>query len=473
MDFYSESFRRSELDGIESEIRHLESFIERLNEEKSEYIASRGAAITSFTLAFFEDELKKAQGKLLSLKEKRHICLLNLNRDDSDRRRVEAGGDGRDAAHGGLTPHSNTGGIDDYPLVGTVGGVDLAGEFLFIRDKKQKDKIIKVPKPNMKASPKCAFIDWITIVLKITDFYKAYPDCKAISNDGFDLVMAVSAEIERCMGFGVTAKKERGMNFYSSAYELGNAWGNICIGGKSQKETICIIINGQGLMAAKRGWAERLKAFGESVQGCITRVDLAHDYFYGEYTVDKANADDDAGLFSLGARQPKVQQLGNWKRVDGSGRTLQIGARESGKLLRVYEKGKQLGGNYSDMFPDWTRVELELHSRDRVIPWDILIQVGRYLAGSYNALAFIDANQSRITTKKNTLKVTVDKAKAVIKNQFGRYLWALHEIFGDSGIHELFIAELPKRFVVPDWSTDSNPPVLTEPVLTESFVMAM
>ena len=44
---------------------------------------------------------------------------------------------------------------------------------------------------------------------------------------------------------------------------------------------------------------------------------------------------------------------------DKLGRTLQIGCRSSDKLLRAYEKGKQLGSANSD----WLRLEVELKAK--------------------------------------------------------------------------------------------------------------
>jgi phage replication initiation protein len=90
---------------------------------------------------------------------------------------------------------------------------------------------------------------------------------------------------------------------------------------------------------------------------------------------------------------------GNWLFPDGSGLSFYVGSRTSGKLLRVYEKGKQLGGAASELFPDWVRSELELHNEGRVIPLGILINPGPYLAGAYPALAWVDDEQSRIATK--------------------------------------------------------------------------
>jgi phage replication initiation protein len=83
--------------------------------------------------------------------------------------------------------------------------------------------------------------------------------------------------------------------------------------------------------------------------------------------------------FTAGGNKPSCSQQGNWIEADGSGRTFYVGKRKNGKLLRVYEKGKQLGDNTSP----WVRWELELHNRDRIIPWDVILEPGKYLAASY------------------------------------------------------------------------------------------
>jgi phage replication initiation protein len=339
-------------------------------------------------------------------------------------------------------PASNTGGIDakSSPFL----------DFLLIE---QDKKLVRIPRPDSTKSPNVAFIDWLTFTFKISNFYEQFPNVQAISNDGQDCVFAISAALNAALGYGVTDKRKTGMNFYKDSYTLGNGWGFLAIGG--QKETVCITINGQGLLAARSDWQTRIKKLGERIKANITRVDLAADFFFGEYTVDKADQDDTNGLFSMGARAPKVEHLGNWKRPDGSGRTLQVGSRQSGKLCRTYEKGLQLGGIFSGLYKDWNRVEVELHNQDRVLPWDMLEKPGQYLAGAYPAFAFVNQDQERIKTKKNIVKATVQKAKEVIKKQFGRYLWAFSELGGIESLSDLFIPELPSRLVVPHYSTSA------------------
>lgn len=49
-----------------------------------------------------------------------------------------------------------------------------------------------------------------------------------------------------------------------------------------------------------------------------------------------------------------VEHVGDWHRAE-RGRTLYLGSRQSVYFIRIYEKGKQLGGD-----PNWVRVEVEL-----------------------------------------------------------------------------------------------------------------
>jgi phage replication initiation protein len=70
------------------------------------------------------------------------------------------------------------------------------------------------------------------------------------------------------------------------------------------------------------------------------------------------------GLFGAGGRQPLLRQHGNWISPDRHGRTIEVGSRENGKRLCVYEKGMQLGAPWHPL----TRWELSLGNKDRDIP---------------------------------------------------------------------------------------------------------
>jgi phage replication initiation protein len=229
-------------------------------------------------------------------------------------------------------------------------------------------------------------------------------------------------------------------------------------------------------MGPTPGWEPEMYAFLLTLQRPrITRIDLARDFFVGEYSPDRALQDYEAELFSLGARMPEVEQHGNWIRPNGKGRTLQIGNRKSGKLARIYEKGLQLGRGFSELFPHWVRAEEELHNQDRDIPFDTLLHSGQYLAGSYPAFSFIHGQQTRIQTKKNTAKVTYDALVNTAKHQFGKLLYVMQEIEGtpEAVLERVTREGMPKRLSLVSMDyTQALPPLEEETIsLDKAFAL--
>lgn len=118
-------------------------------------------------------------------------------------------------------------------------------------------------------------------------------------------------------------------------------------------------------------------------QVTLTRVDLAVDCLNGEYTVEHAAEWLKDGQFNAGGRMPRHSTPGDWLSDETHyGRTLEIGRRVNGKMLRAYEKGRQLG----DPTSNWTRFEVEIRNKDRDIPLDILTSPDTYFAGAYKCL---------------------------------------------------------------------------------------
>ncbi|WP_161627439.1 replication initiation factor domain-containing protein [Pseudogulbenkiania ferrooxidans] len=199
-----------------------------------------------------------------------------------------------------------------------------------------------------------------------------------------DFIATMSLKLLHIFGFGVASKRPKGMNFYRDTWVLGQddvCYGNLSFGG--QRNTICVQLTAVGCMAANSGWEQRLHDFLqlEAINPRLTRVDVAYDDFEGEYNADQMYADVQAGLFNCGGRNPFVEKRSDWDNPDGSGRTLYIGKRQNGKFCRGYEKGREQGSKSSE----WFRVEVEFKSVDRIIPLDILLNAGSYLAGAYPA----------------------------------------------------------------------------------------
>lgn len=322
---------------------------------------------------------------------------------------------------------------------------------------KGKYEFIRIPKPNKKVSKKFAFVDWVNFTWKISRLPLALSSGHYALTDR-DYVQALSGYLFRIFGFGVCRQRESGMNFYKYSFDMGDpmqstAWGMVCIGG--QQESISVTIKGQGLMASKPGWEKRLYDFLVSIPDAkITRIDLANDNFHSATSVDDYLKMYYAGLFSNRGQNPSVEQAGNWVKPNGKGRTLYIGTRGSGKLLRIYEKGLQIASGFNDKinhsisFSHWVRVELELKNDQRIIPFEALLKPGQYLAGAYPALNGFHIEHERIDTFKKTAELTIETSLQITKHQFGKHIWSLAQYHGLEKAFELLTSgkeELPKR----------------------------
>ena len=84
-------------------------------------------------------------------------------------------------------------------------------------------------------------------------------------------------------------------------------------------------------------------------------------------------------------------------------------------MLRIYEKGKQLG----DKISAWVRAEVELKDQDRVIPWDALVNPSYYLAAAYPALNYLSTIQHKIKTISKSVSVSLDAAIYHLRNMGG------------------------------------------------------
>lgn len=171
----------------------------------------------------------------------------------------------------------------------------------------------------------------------------------------------------------------------------------------------------------------------------ITRLDICLDDYYGRtFTPRSMFRSARHGLFCPAkGRPPKIRKYESgelirvtnqdaegrkYNYVPSDGMTLYVGSRESGKLCRVYEKGKQLR---SEDFPRWCRAEVEWHSKDRVIPFDALINPDAYFSAAYPALRSLVSRTVQplaIPTFRNMMKTSVSVAIENGRRQCGRLI---------------------------------------------------
>lgn len=343
-------------------------------------------------------------------------------------------------------PNTNRGGKVDRRLPSYQAKEKLQ---IYSLGKAGKYQMVRIPLKDTGKSIRHSFIDWVNFTFKTASLpLSLSTGHQALSN--FDYVQALSAQLFDIFGLGVTGQRPNGLNFYAESYDIGDRGeGVICIGG--QRDSVLVTMKGQGLMASVPGWEARLMAFLKMIPGAqLTRVDLASDNFNSKVSLENYLDMYRADLFTSAGRPPNVECLGNWERPNGKGRTLYIGSRTSGKLLRIYEKGLQLANGFHEKYPNWVRVELELKNIDRVIPLDVLLAPGQYLAGAYPALANLYKIQNRIQTQKKTIKSTVERAIETTAHQFGKYIWTFKELFGiEETIKRLTDKkqELPKKLI--------------------------
>lgn len=363
-------------------------------------------------------------------------------------RAVDAATAGRDApaarAAGGASPTSNTGGkVRNVQLV-TTG---------------RQTKIVAVR--DTSTTGQCAMIDTLSVVFHKSTLEALVPNNP--SRDGgtdehFDDYMLGFSEVFMSLfGFAITRRLSgKGRNFYQYSYEIGDRLGHIGIGGN--QDTVQIHLDGKGCLQARDGWETRLHDWlvKYAVDPRITRVDLAHDDFEGETTVDHMFAAYHHGAFTNGGRPPRCELKGDWIMPDGQGRTLYVGSRENGLLYRGYEKGREQGDESSP----WVRHEVQLGNKCRVIPLNVLIFPGQYFAGTYDALAPFTEKQVRIHTEKKQVEASFKHVVEVAKNQVGRAVNLMLDTLKDPAkvVEALIRDGYPKAFQV--YTADHTAPIV-------------
>ena len=296
---------------------------------------------------------------------------------------------------------------------------------------------------RLPADNEIAIVDWVNFTIGLETLGSAF--FEPVTDENIDEVCrsaihVLDDHLEYIFGFSSTAKNQSGRNFYKQSYVLGRDMGQICIGG--QRNTILVMLSGKGCSFATEGWERRLYTFLTTIakRAKLTRIDLAHDDFSGEkISVDWAESQDtnsEKGTgFQNGARKPNVEHKGNWKRPNGRGRTLNIGSRESGMYVRVYEKGRAEG----DPEDNWQRAEVEFKASDRILPFDMLLAPSEYFMGSYPCFAELknDLQPAKIEALKKNATITMKAALGTIKHQYGKYITFFSKIFEDAELIQL------------------------------------
>jgi phage replication initiation protein len=345
------------------------------------------------------------------------------------------------------------------------------GEVSLVMTDSGKTKTVMVRRP---AEGQVCIIDWINFTVLEDTFFKTARQV-LVTDD--QIVEEASRLFEKIFGFGITLKRDRGMNFYRESWVLGDGMGFVCFGG--QRSTMLVTLSGQGCQNALVGWEGRLFDFLTKVamRPSISRIDLAHDDFDGDtLSVDWAEKQwwDGGYIFKKGGRPPEIQKLGNWNRPSGKGRTVTIGQRTSSKFCRFYEKGKKEG----DKASIWCRCEVEFKNTSMIILPEVLLNPLQYFCGAYPCFGeFVQVDTPRrMEVKKKTAQITVAACIEVTKHQFGKYLRVFRELYGDKDALDLVCNDSddywPKRMkpLTSDATSGPTPVHKVPPIPIPSFM---
>lgn len=296
-----------------------------------------------------------------------------------------------------------------------------------------KTSIVFKNMQDRESHPHSAITDWLNCTIKLKD------DEIVINRFLQNIFFIFGSK------FSPATSLNRGMRGWKKSYSLGESGAYFAIGG--QRGTAFLTLSGKSCGYINAGTWHDIMNMLEVYRAKITRWDGAVDVFKGEMSVDDAVTLYQNGEFSTGGSKPSCTQYGNWIEPDGKGRTFQVGGRKSGKLIRIYEKGKQLG----DTSSPWVRWELEVRSRDREIPLDVLIYPGQYVAGSYDCMKWVRQEAIKIRTIKNTASISYDQLCHHAHSSYGKLFSVMLEVEGsaEAVIERLTKDGIPSRLQIP------------------------
>lgn len=282
---------------------------------------------------------------------------------------------------------------------------------------------------------RAAVVDWLTVT------WKPESDDVYVARECWPVV-------SRWLGGSVVGQESAGRYGYrfgcvfsvvlhGSVVPVGRVdWGGDRHGGRARLD-----LSGAGCSRIA-DWVE-VRAWIESCEeATLTRVDLAVDCLMGEFTVEDARDWLLAGEFHAGGRRPRHSTPGDW--LDPHyGRTLEVGRRENGKMLRAYEKGRQLGDSASP----WVRWEVELRNVDRVLPLDVLTDRDRFFAGAYVALErLLQVKGDRIRTAQAEGEISLRQLVQFQRSAYGQLINVLRAKLSAGDVLDLLCREgVPRR----------------------------
>lgn len=292
-------------------------------------------------------------------------------------------------------------------------------------------------------------IDTLSLTSKFDDF----PRDRRVVSDG-DIINKLNVDLQARLGLLMVGDHAGGKNGYKESRLLGYSdsrphenLGFVAWGGNAGSYQLyltgeaCEYLHMNDLIPS-------LYKLADYCSMRIKRIDIAYDDFKGKLSVNHALKFHIDGKFTI-TRTPKIRQVGDWVNPDDpDGRTVYIGNRKNGKMLRVYEKGKQLG----DPLNPWVRWEVELKAIDREIPLEALEKYEAFFLGAYPALSsFRPATATEvIKTVSKVAKIQFQKLVHYASSAYGKLFNVMKELHTPDEIFSLLVRDgVPRRLIMP------------------------
>lgn len=307
------------------------------------------------------------------------------------------------------------------------------GESYIVVAKNNRIQLIHIPKPMTDGVASAALVDYLNCTFP-------FSTKESLADFFYELLRVIGG------AFAPVVDRKCGKYGYEHSFTLGDSKALFAYGGNNS--TAFLTFSGESCHQIP-DWDRLVNFLANKRKAHITRWDGAYDDMEGLHSVDDALKMYQEGLFTNGGRNPRMDQRGNWVEPDGRGRTLYVGSSENGKLLRVYEKGMQLGIPWHP----WVRWECQLGNTDRIIPWEAVLEPGKYLAGCYRkALGWISAEQSRIRTLQKTADIGYESLTHWASVAYGKHIDLMLKVEGSAEkvIEKLRRDGLPSRIDLPE-----------------------
>lgn len=156
-----------------------------------------------------------------------------------------------------------------------------------------------------------------------------------------------------------------------------------------------------------------------SVKGRVTRIDVALDVFDSGITPDDLAAMDDRGEI----KTPSKKRL-RWEgkeNNESTGVTVQWGTRQSERLLRAYEKGKE-----QNTKQDVLRIEIEIHGRKATSLVNAMLKYGIRDAGIAAIAKFFEGSSAEFVRDILSDRNESVDIEPIGRKETDRYRWVVN-----------------------------------------------